>query len=464
MANNAQIAADVMAAIGGKENVNGLTHCMTRLRFNLKDDSVVKDDIINGINGVIKVIRAGGQVQVVIGTNVDKVYDEIGKLGGLGNQTAVDENQADKPKEKFTVKGFMNGMLGGLTGSLTPVLPVIIVAGIFKMVAVLFGPKNLGWLTDKNQLYILCNLVNDSAYYFLPFFVAYSASKKFKANPVFAMMLSAVMLHPNMLKIVSAGESFNVYGLVPMKLVNYTQAVIPIILITWALSYVERWVKKIMPDMIRTIGVPVLVMVIMIPLALCVLGPVCYAIMEGVANGIIWMNNTIGLPTMVVVAAFWVIMVTFGVHMPIMMALLPVWMQMGYDAIVSPATIASMFAGIGVELAYALRANTKENRSLGWSCFVTNVTANVSEPAIYGIFLRDKKAMAWVMVGAAAGAATMGILGAKVVLFSGVGFPFLNFLRFGEYAVQGTIGMVVAFVVSLGMGMFFGFNKETESV
>jgi len=178
MANNAQIAADVLAAIGGKENVNGLTHCMTRLRFNLKDDSVAKDETINGINGVIKVVRAGGQVQVVIGTNVDKVYDEMCKLGGFEKQTAVEENQVGKSKEKLTVKGVLNGMLEGLTGSLTPVLPVIIVAGIFKMVAVLFGPKNLGLLTDKNQLYILCNIVNDSAFYFLPFFVADSASKK----------------------------------------------------------------------------------------------------------------------------------------------------------------------------------------------------------------------------------------------------------------------------------------------
>ena len=141
-----------------------------------------------------------------------------------------------------------------------------------------------------------------------------------------------------------------------------------------------------------------------------------------------------------------------------MMTLLPVWMEMGFDGIVSPATIASAWAVIGVELAYALRSKGSENKSLGWSCFVTNITANISEPAIYGILLRDKKAMAWNMVGGAAGALTMGILGAKIVLFSGVGLPFLNVIRFGEDAVKGGIGMAVAFAVALAFGLVFGFE------
>lgn len=462
MANNAQIAADVLAAIGGKENVNGLTHCMTRLRFNLKDESVAKDETINGIDGVLKAVRAGGQVQVVIGTNVDKVYDEVCKLGGLNKQTAGEENLVGKSKKKLTVKGVLNGMMEGLSGSMTPVLPVVIVAGIFKMVAVLFGPSSLHLISDKSQLYILCNLVNDACFYFLPFFVAYSSAKKFKAEPVFAMMLAAVMIHPNMLKIVAAGGSFNVYGLIPMKLVNYTQAVIPVIIITWVMSYVERWVKKIVPDMIRAIGVPVLLMVIMLPLALCLFGPMCYVIMGWVANGIMWMNSHMGLATIIVVSAFWKIIVMFGMHMPIMMTLLPVWVQMGYDALISPATIAAGIAGIGVELAYALRANGKDNRELGWSCFVTNVTANIAEPALYGILLRDKRAFLYSMLGGVAGGVTMSLLGAKVVLFSGVGFAFLNFLRFGQYAVQGAIGMFVAFAAALVMGLVFGFDKEKQ--
>ena len=204
--------------------------------------------------------------------------------------------------------------------------------------------------------------------------------------------------------IVEAGEAFHIHGLIPMKLVNYTQAVVPVILNTWIMSYVERWVKKIIPDMLRTIGVPVLLTAVMIPLGLCVFGPLCNIIMGWVANGIIWLNNTVGIIAMLLVGALWSILIMFGVHMPIMMTLLPVWMEMGFDAIVSPGSIASQWAVIGVELAYALRSKGRENKSVGWSCFVTNVTVNISEPAIYGILLRDKKAMAWSMAGGAAGA------------------------------------------------------------
>lgn len=465
MANNTQIATDVLAAVGGKENVANVTHCMTRLRFNLKDESIAKDETINAIEGVIQVIHSSGQVQVVIGTNVDKVYDELCKLGSFEQAGKVEESSEEK-KEKPTMKSIFNGIMGGISGSVTPVLPVIIAGGIFKMIAVLFGPRNLGILTEQNQLYILCNLVNDAAFYFLPFFVAHSAAKKFKTSPVLAMLLVGVMIHPDMLSIVDAGESFKVYNLIPMQLVNYTQAVIPVILNTWVMSKVERLVKKIVPDALRTIGVPVLQMVIMLPLGLCVFGPICNVVMGWVANGIIWLDSTAGIVAMVLVGGMWVIMIMFGVHMPIMMALLPVWMEMGYDAIVSPATIASSFAVIGVELAYALRSKGKENKSLGWSCFVTNITANISEPAIYGILLRDRKAMIWNMIGGATGALVMGILGAKIVMFSGVGLPFLNVLRFGEDAVKGGIGMAVSFAIALVLGLVFGFDgtkkKETE--
>ena len=265
-----------------------------------------------------------------------------------------------------------------------------------------------------------------------------------------------------MLDIVAAGEPFKIYGLLPMQLVNYTQATVPVILVVWILSYVHKWVKKVVPDFIRTIGVPVLTTFIMIPLTFCVFGPICNEIMSWVGSAILWMNNTIGVPTIVVVAAIWPFVIMFGMHVPVMMALLPTWMEMGYDAIVSPATIASNLAGIGVELAYALRAGSRENKELGWTCFVTHVTANISEPALYGIFLRDRKALAWDMLGAVAGGVTMGLLGGKVTLFSGVGFPFLEFLRFGEYSVPGAIGMVVAFGVSLALGLVFGFEKAQQ--
>ena len=459
MADNLKLAENVLEAVGGKENVNTVTHCMTRLRFLLKDDSLAKEEVINKIPGVIKTIKAGGQTQIVIGQGVDKVYDEVCKAGGFEKKEAVDEN-LDTPKEKLSVKSVLNNVMGAVSGSLVPVLPALIAAGIFKMVAVLFGPKNLGILTAENPLYIFCDLVNTATYYFLPFFIAYTAAKKFKSSPIYPMMLVAVMLHPTFLGIVDAGEPFRLYGFLPMPLVNYTNGVIPIVFSAYIISLVEKWVKKIMPDALRTIFIPVLTMLISYPLCLCIFGPICHIIMQYVAQAILWLNDNVGLLAIIIVAALWNIVVMFGMHMPIMMTLLPTWMQMGYDAIVSPGSIAAGLAGIGVELAYALRASTKEKRELGWSCLVTNVTANISEPALYGIMLVDKRALAYQMLGGAAGGLVMYLLGGKVTLFSGVGFPFLNFLRFGEYAVAGGIGMIVAAVVGFVLGFVLGFEKE----
>ena len=377
---NEKMAAEIIAAVGGKENIAAATHCMTRLRLNLKDESKSSDDEITKVSGVLKVVHAGGQVQVVIGQGVDRVYDEVVKLGGIKAQGAVDENLDDKPKQKLTPKVVLNNILGALSGSITPVLPVFIVAGIFKMVAVLLGPSNLGLLTEESHLYQLCNLVNSGCFFFLPFFVAYSTAQKFKANPVLAMIIPAIMLHSDMLAIVAAGEPFRIYSLIPMKLVNYAQAVVPIVLIVWAMSYVEKWVKKIMPDFIRTLGVPVLTIAITLPLALCVFGPVCYVVMGWVADLIVWLNNTIGILAMVVVGATWTLVIAFGMHVPVMTALLPAWLTIGYDAIVSPAAIAAGLAGIGVELAYALRADGADNKALGWSCFTTNAWPTLASP------------------------------------------------------------------------------------
>lgn len=456
---NAKMAAEIIKAVGGKENISTATHCMTRLRLVLKDEGKSSDDALNKISGVIKVVHAGGQVQIVIGQGVDRVYDEVCKAGGFERQGAVEENLDDKPKQKLTPKVVLDNVLGALSGSITPVLPVFIVAGIFKMVAVLLGPSNVGLMSEESHLYQLCNLVNNGCFFFLPFFVAYSAAKKFDASPVLAMIIPAVMLHSDMLAIVAAGETFRIYSLIPMRLVNYSQAVVPIVLIVWAMSYVEKWVKKIMPDFIRTLGVPVLTIAITLPLALCVFGPACYVVMGWIADAIVWLNDTVGILAMVLVGATWTLVIAFGMHVPVMTALLPAWLTIGYDSIVSPASIAAGLSGIGVALAYALRADGQDNKALGWSCFSTNALANISEPYVYGIFLRDKKAMLWHMAGGAAGALVMGILGAKIYIFSGVGFPWLNFLRFGEDAIQGAIGMVVAFVVPLVLGLVFGYEK-----
>lgn len=462
MKDYAALASKIIDAVGGKGNVSTVTHCMTRLRFILKDEGLADIEALEALDGVITVVRAGGQIQIVIGQSVDKVYDEVCRQGGFEALAAIDEDLDDMVREKqpWTPKRVLDAIMGALSGCILPILPVFIVAGIFKMLTVLLAPGYLGLLAEDSQLMTLFNLVGDAGYYFLPMFTAYSASKKFNCSPILALLTAGIMIHPSLLAIVEEGSPFSVYG-IPMYEVNYTQAVIPVILVVWAQSYVERFFKRVLPEMLRTVGIPVLTIAVMLPVALCLFGPVCYVIMNAVASGILWLSDTVGIIAIVVVSMLWPIVIMFGMHVPILTALLPAQLEIGYDSIVYPAQMVLTFAEMAVFLAYAIRAKGSENKALGWECFATMTLANISEPGLYGILLRDRRAYAWMAVGGAAGALTCYLLGADVFIFSGVGFPFLNPLRFGPDIVQGIIGCAVAALVTFVLSMLFGFEGAT---
>lgn len=457
-----QLAAAVIEAIGGRENVRSVTHCMTRLRFDLVDKDKVSPDL-EKIEGVVKVVRAGGQTQVVIGTMVDKVYDEVVRIGHFEATEKIQENLDEQPpeKKKFSAKELFGRAVDGLTGSLMPVLPAYVVGGIFKMIVTLLGPSYMDVLKDGSDLLVLFTLVGDACYYFAPIFTAWSASRKFGCSTILSLVIAGIMIHPTMLGIVEQGEAFTVFG-IPMRLVNYTQAVIPIVLTVWAQSVVEKWVKKIIPDIVRTMAVPVLTILIMLPIALCAFGPVCYYLMSGLADLILWMSDTIGIFAMAVIGATWTFITMFGMHVPILTIVLPAAMAIGYDPVVFPASIAAGLAGLGVSLGYALKVKSKEEKVMAWEYFVTMVTANIGEPFLYGVVLQNWKVLAYQTIGGAIGGILMGIMHARVFTFSGVGFPFLNPIRFGEDVVQAAICCAIAFAIPVVLSLIFGVNVNKK--
>jgi PTS system beta-glucosides-specific IIC component len=244
MADNKEIATNVLKAVGGKSNVTNVTHCMTRLRLNLKDDSVPKDDEVKAIAGVLGVVRSGGQYQVVIGQNVPKVYAEVCKIGGFQTKEAIDENlDAPKEKEKLTFKKVGNNILNYMAGSLTPLIPIIMAAGLFKTVLAIFGPDLLGVFSAESDMYILLDFLYDAGFYFLPIFIGYHAAKKLNASPVLGMYMGAILIAPDFIELANSGATFTVYG-IPCSLNDYSQSVLPIVLSVWILSYVEKFFKK----------------------------------------------------------------------------------------------------------------------------------------------------------------------------------------------------------------------------
>ena len=286
-------------------------------------------------------------------------------------------------------KHLFNQLLDAVSGAITPILPIFCVAGIFKMLVILFGARRRqGFMSETSDLYRILSRWAMRRTITSPVFAAHSSAKKFKTSPVLALLIAVVMIYPDMLAIVEDGKPFSVFG-IPMQLVNYTQAVLPVILITWAQSYVERFFKKISPDMLRVLIVPVGTVLVMLPVALCLCGPAVQFVMGLVADFIIWLASVAGSAATAVIGAFWNLIIATGMHVPIYTAILPAALQNGYDAILYPGAAVVAYT-TAIALAHGLRAKDKENRATGWN-FVHHLCLRcVSEPIIYGILFRDK--------------------------------------------------------------------------
>ncbi len=245
------LAKEIIEKVGGASNITSLTHCMTRLRFNLKNSSKADLEVIKEIDGVVGAVNKGGQFQIIIGTHVSKVYEAIQALGVIG------ESITDEPTKN---KGIIPAVLDTIAGSFTPIIPAIAGTGMLKALLALL--TTFGWLATDSQNYYILNFVSDAAFYFLPFFLAFSAANKFKMNPYVAAVLAGILLHPDLTVLSTLGESVNYLGL-PLTLVTYSSSVIPILLIVWIGSYVEKYMKKISPKAIEIFFVPMMTILIM---------------------------------------------------------------------------------------------------------------------------------------------------------------------------------------------------------
>ena len=461
MADNAKIAGDVLAAVGGKENVNSALHCMTRLRFTLKDESVVNDDTVKNIPGVLGVAKTGGQYQVIIGTNVPEVYNEVVKLGvAAGGE--VDENlDADVTAKKLTPKEIGNNILNYLSGSVVPLIPVLIAGGLFKTLSAIFGPTLLGIVPADSQFITLCDIVYDAAFYFIPIIAGFAAAKKLGANPFLGAFMGAILIDPKFIQLGTDGVAFSVYG-IPAPTLTYGQTLIPVLLSVAAMAPIQKFFDKHLPDSIRTVFAPFLTFVVLMPIALCLLAPLGNYVGTGIAAFFEWLSNTpFGWLAVTLIAATWPMLVLTGMHVGLAAIALAQFAQVGSDSVVLMAATVQAFTASGVGLAAWLRFRDPEKKSLALGYFITQFIGGVGEPLLYGIFLRYKRP--W--LGTLAGGAAAGLYAAitQVVfytptsgLFSPLAFAGGSQANFVNGIIATVIGMVVAFIVT----WFFGFTKE----
>lgn len=459
--NYEELVKQILAQVGGKDNIVFVTHCMTRLRFNLKDESRVKQEDVKAIPGVLGCQFSAGQFQIIIGQTVNQVYDTLCKVGGLEKQTAIDEDLDTKVKQPFSLKRLGNGIMDGLSGCLTPILPILMVAGLIKMLVAVCGPSMLNVLNETDDLYRLLTLAGDAGFYYFPIFVGLSGAKKFGCSPMLALLIGGIMLHPSYLEIVAAGQPFTVYG-IPMTLNSYASSVIPMIMITFVMAYVEKFFKKYIPDTIALMFVPLLTVLVMLPIALCILGPMGVIFGTFVNTALIALHNTLGPVGIGIIGAVWLFVVVAGMHLPLIATALVSMTTLGYDNVILAATAVTIYSSIAISLGVFIKAKDVQTKGLGASCLVAQALGGVGEPTIFGIIMRYKKTMLFIMIGSFCGALYVGFANAAVYFM-----PSSNALAVLAYSsansasfIHGCIGSAIAFAVAFTLIMIFGFEDK----
>lgn len=455
--NYAELAKEILADVGGAENVTFCTHCMTRLRFNLSDQSKAEVEKIKALSGVVGAQWSGDQLQIIIGPTVKNVYGEVTKLGSFkeGKEKAAQ-------KEKLTLKGVGNAVLNYVSGSMVGIIPVMIAGGMMMTFNVIFGPSMLNLYSDTSNTYIFLNFLYEAGFYFMPILLGYSAAKKLKIDPIYGIYLGCLLLTPSLVSLVNAGEAFEVFG-IRMPLVDYSQSMMPILLSAWILSIVHKYVVKYVPDILASVFVPLLTMLIMLPLTLFILAPLGSVLSAYVAAIMAWFGNTFGVLATALISGLWILLVTTGMHGAVIMAFLPVFFETGVEYNVMPALWTYTMATYGIGIAAAIMLKKKEEKSLATGYLVANVLGGVAEPTIFGLIFKYKRLLVCQIVGGLAGGLYIGLTHVGVFTMGGSS----NFMMALTFAAGGTANLVNALIgglISLGvtvvMGCLWGLNGE----
>ena len=462
---NKQIATDVLAAVGGAENVKAATNCMTRLRLTLTHKDAVDIDKVKKVKGVLGAQFSGSQFQIIIGQNVPKVLDEFITLSGVKREAPVDEN-LDVPKEKLTPALVGNRILDYLSGSMTQLIPLLMAGGLFRTFAVVLGPQMCNVIAADSETYqFFYTTLYEATFYFLPIYLGYAAAKKIGASPVLGMLMGGILIAPSIITAATAKGTISVYG-ISIAAASYAQSVLPIMLTIPILYEVEKFFKKHMPDVLSTVFTPFCTMIVTVPIALIVLAPIGNELGNVIANALFSVSSfgKIGvLIVMAILGAFWQLFVVAGMHMPVILLAQVQIIAVGYDPFVFVATNCAMTAVWGCAFGSFLRIRNKEEKSLSLGYVVSAIAGGVTEPALFGVLMRFRRTMLGMFIGGSIGAIVSGILGVTYYLAGGASnfMVILNYFQGGQQnIIFAVIGMTISFVIAAIAVFLFGFTEK----
>lgn len=452
-----KLAEEILQHVGGRENVSGLTHCATRLRFNLKDEGKADTKVLKQTKGIMGVVSSAGQYQIIIGSDVANVYKEVQALGKFDGETGKKE----KDNRSVGAK-----VIDTISGIFTPILPAITAAGMLKAVLALIVAFK--WVDNTSTTYQILNFMGDSAFYFLPILLANSAAKKFNCNPYMAMMLGGILLHPNFVSLVSAaketGAAITIFGL-PVYKATYSSSVIPIILTVWLMSYVEPIADKVSPKPIKFFSKPLITAIVTGIPSLCLIGPIGYVIGNMLASALTAIDTYCSWLVPGLIGLLSPLMVMTGTHYGIIPIGINNRMTLGYDSFVNPGMLASNVAQGGAAFGVALRTKKADVKALATSAGITAV-CGITEPALYGITLKYRSALYSTMAAGGIAGVVLGLLKARtyaggspgfLVLPGYIGGDSLNNFYFG--VAGAVLATVLGFVFS-----FFLFHEDEEEI
>ncbi|WP_375178550.1 beta-glucoside-specific PTS transporter subunit IIABC [Enterococcus rotai] len=449
-------AKQILELVGGEQNVQSVTHCMTRLRFVLRNESIVEDTLIKEVPGVMGVMRKGGQYQIIMGNDVASYYKELVKLGHFNNQTPT-EGTGEK-------KNVFEAFVDVISGCMSPLIPAMLGGGMIKVLLILL--PLMGILDDSSQTFAILSFFGDAPFYFMPIMLAFTAAQKFNVTPMLAVTVGGIMLHPNFVEMVNAGNPIHFLGL-PVTLASYGSSVIPILIMVWLMKYIESFFEKIIPNVIKSFTKPLLILLISGLLALIVVGPLGTFAGQLLSSAIIWIQGKAGWLALGLMAAFMPLIVMTGMHWafaPIFLIASPATP----DILILPAMLAANLAQGAAALAVSAKTKDKNLKQVAAASGISALLAGVTEPALYGVTLKYKRPLYAAMISGAICGVYMGITGLESYAFavpSLVALPqFIGGQGNGNIInaiIVATISIVLTFILTWIFGIDEVEKKDT---
>ncbi|HGA1001162.1 beta-glucoside-specific PTS transporter subunit IIABC [Streptococcus suis] len=446
-------ALAILEAIGGEKNVLRATHCVTRLRLELKDENIVSDERVKSISGVLGIMKKNGQYQIILGNDVANYYKEFTALGKFDSDSVQQVKKAN----------VLEQVIEYIAGSMTPLIPAMLGGGMIKVLVIVL--PMLGLLKADSQSISFLAFFGDAPYYFMPIFLAYSASQKLKVTPALAMSVAGILLHPNFVQMVSSGDPLHFLG-APVTPASYGSSVIPILIMVWLMKYIEAVFNKVTPAVTKSFLQSTFVLLVSGFIALVLVGPLGVIVGEGLSQLVEQMHGVAGWLTLAVLGAIMPFIVMTGMHW----AFAPIFLAASIatpDVLILPAMLGSNLAQGAASMAVAFKSKNSNTKQIAFAAGFSALFAGVTEPALYGVTLKYKKPLYAAMIGGGLAGLFVGLTGVKAYLFAVPSLIALPQFIYSEAASNITNAMITAaisIIVTFILAYFLGIDGETSTV